>query len=152
MRWARGKGKDREEDRELGRGWPIEAGWYRDREAGWYSGLDSETGWESDRTGKSSLSGLMESMPPIQETNIWRMYTVFGTTGVKVYIYGLVNCCVVDNLEFLSSNFYAVQHTLLQNIFILKGQSREIFYIQFFHNLNLPGPLATGLNTKNIYV
>ena len=66
MRWARGKGKDREEDRELGRGWPIEAGWYRDREAGWYSGLDSETGWESDRMGKSSLSGLMESMPPIK--------------------------------------------------------------------------------------
>ena len=92
MRWARGKGKDREEDRELGRGWPIEAGWYRDREAGWYSGLDSETGWESDRTGKSSLSGLMESMPPIQETNICRMYTVFGTTRVKVYIHGCTQC------------------------------------------------------------
>ena len=122
----------------------MEAGWYRDREAGWYRGLERETGWERDRSGKSSLSGLMESMPPIQETNIWRMYTVFGTTGVKVYIYGLVNCCVVDNLEFL---IFMQYNTLCCKIFfILKGQSREIFNIQLFHHLNLPGPLATGLN------
>ena len=35
---------------------------------------------------------------------------------------------------------------------VLKGQTNEIFNLQFFHNLNLPGPLTNGLNKSSFLV